>query len=434
MTDYTMDDASNFYTQTKQEIYSLSCDISDLEERVKVPFDKDDQQEYDKIINRGKEIQEEIRWNEQRVVENENEELTPENFSFKGLLFELDNVMSQCDDFHVRKNSQKYGASQYIFDMVFYHKGCPDGQCAAWVYKRKMRDLGISSDKVLFIPMIAGKYPKETDVKDKRILMVDVCPKKEEIEEIIKTCEYLYILDHHESGETDVRDIKKSMNKNIHVIFDMKRCGAQIAWDYFYPKSEEIYLSMDLVDNRPWFIDVVADRDLWKWKYPTSKSLGAYLFFHRYWSSFDRWDSCLDNKIDSLMGVFDLEKMILEGNLLLEVEAREIKEAVRTAFLTDFTTPSGVDYKVRFVICKYSLASEVGNILSSMEDCSFAVMARYDYDTDEWWLSCRGKDKVNLSVLCKEFGGGGHPNAAGFSIKNEKGILQKMFRKIPIQK
>jgi len=39
------------------------------------------------------------------------------------------------------------------------------------------------------------------------------------------------------------------------------------------------YLSMDFETTlRPWFIDVVADRDLWKWIYPSSKSLGAYLF------------------------------------------------------------------------------------------------------------------------------------------------------------
>lgn len=338
----------------------------------------------------------------------------------------------------------------YIFDIVFYHKGCPDGQCAAWVYKRKMKELNIQADKVSFIPMIAGKYPVDTNITGKRILMVDVCPKKDEIEDILTKCEFLYIFDHHESGETDTKCFN-STYKNIHIIFDMKRCGAQISWDYFFPKNpssivdritqehkfneslsrmrNEKYITMDFndPDSRPWFIDVVADRDIWKWIYPSSKALGTYLFFHNYW-----WDSYTDtNKLDSLLEISleDLQKMKFDGELLLEVEERDVQEVVKSSFLCDFTSPSGTDYKVRIVMCKHSLASEVGNRLSSMDDCAFAAIVRYNYESDEWYVSCRGKDKVNLSVLCREFGGGGHPNASGLTLKNEKGILQKIFRR-----
>ncbi|MDD4930855.1 MAG: DHHA1 domain-containing protein [Candidatus Colwellbacteria bacterium] len=460
---YGIDEAHMFYVEEKQEIYDLFCDMSELDADVKVPFDDDDMKRYNKICKRVDEIKNEIVWNERQIVVHAGEELNPDNISFKGLIEELDRVETEMGSiFRNRSNPQ------YHFDIVFYHKGCPDGQCGAWIYKRKMKDLGIPTDKVTFIPMIAGKYPKETKIDKKRVLMIDVCPKKEEIEEILTKCSVLYILDHHESGETDTKDVKLRdsefssdyKHKNLHVIFDMKRCGSQIAWDYFYPRnhtriikrvtedhqfkellsisvsfsdkfeSKDSYITLDFfdTDNRPWFIDVVADRDIWKWMYPSSKALGAYLFFHKYW-----WDSCLDsNKLDYLMTVQlpELQKMKTDGELLLEIEERDVQEAVRSSFLCDFTSPSGTDYKVRFVICKHTLASEVGNRLSSMDDCSFAAIGRYDYDTDEWWISCRGKDKVNLSVLCREFGGGGHPNASGFTMKNDAGSLQNVFRKI----
>jgi oligoribonuclease NrnB/cAMP/cGMP phosphodiesterase (DHH superfamily) len=45
---------------------------------------------------------------------------------------------------------------------------------------------------------------------------------------------------------------------NLHVIFDMNRAGCQIAWDYFHYNLEN-----NTPDIRPWFLDYIADGDLW---------------------------------------------------------------------------------------------------------------------------------------------------------------------------
>jgi len=237
---YSLDEAQDFYTQQKQEISSLISCVSELEADVKVPFDEEDTLLYNKLIYRARDIRDEIRWVERQVSLHSNEEMNPENISFKGLYRDLQDAVNIM--MTLLKNQD--GTPQYHFDTVFYHKDCLDGQCAVWVYRRKMKELNIAEDKVSFIPMIAGKFPTDVDIKGKRILMVDVCPKKNEIEDIVTKCEYLYILDHHESGHTDVKDVKlmdseftDGYHKNLHVIFDMKRCGAQIAWDYFYPDN-----------------------------------------------------------------------------------------------------------------------------------------------------------------------------------------------------
>jgi len=151
------------------------------------------------------------------------------------------------------------------------------------------------------------------------------------------------------------------------------------------------------------------------------KIFGCVSIFNKYWNDPFKIDSLMKSRLD------DLEKMKECGDLLLRVEEREVNEAVKWSTLCALTSPSGIHYTVRFVMCKHTLASEVGNRLSSMDDCNFAAIGRYNYDTDEWLISCRAKDKVNLAVLCREFGG--HPNAAGFTLKNDKNALQNLFRK-----
>lgn len=332
-----------------------------------------------------------------------------------------------------------------IFDLVFYHINCPDGFTSMWIYKQKMKELNLNLKNVVFVPMDAGKYPTNIDVTNKKILMMDVCPKRDEIITITSKCEYLYILDHHESGKRDVENLDEI--KNLCVIFDMNRSGCQISWDYFFPytikserksnnddfywyqnptENESDYLSLfKNKTNRPWFIDITGDKDLWKFEYRYTKPISAYLHFYGYYN-------INENKMDFLLytNEEELYNQFTSGINLLTIEKKEIDNIVSQSILSSFDIPSGISYKVHFVLCKYSLCSDVGNILAKKDDCDFVVIARYNFNTDEWNFSCRGNNKVNLSVLCREFGGGGHYNAAGFSIKNEKGVLQRMFVKM----
>ena len=316
--------------------------------------------------------------------------------------------------------------SSIFYDIVIFHKGCPDGNAAAWVYWRYAKEKGLL-DKTEFVPMEAGKYPVDLDVKNKNVLMMDVCPKRSEIDTIVTTVKNLTILDHHKSGERDVENLEY---KNVYVDFDMNRSGCQIAWDYFYPKTDnfddpdQLRSSIDPV-GRPWFIDVIADRDLWKWQVPNSKELGCYLFNLGYYYD---WE-----KMETLMDFTDQQKEVAieVGKTLLLVEERQVDFAVKNAVSTTATI-DGVEYRVKLVGCSHTIASEVGNRLTKDEkECDFAAMWRYNPDGDEWWISCRtSKSDIDLSVITRKLGGGGHPKASGFTIKNEKGALQNFFRKI----
>ena len=46
----------------------------------------------------------------------------------------------------------------------------------------------------------------------------------------------------------------------------------------------------------------------------------------------------------------------------------------------------------------------------------FSIMWRYNFINDEWYISMRGVNELDLSAIAKDFGGGGHPKACGFTI------------------
>ena len=78
---------------------------------------------------------------------------------------------------------------------------------------------------------------------------------------------------------------------------------------------------------------------------------------------------------------------------------------------------AGRTYNVCVVNCWADITSETGNYLSQMEQIDFAVLWRYHHPSGEFYVSLRSTGDINVSVIAKSFGGGGHPNAAGFSTK-----------------
>ena len=107
----------------------------------------------------------------------------------------------------------------------------------------------------------------------------------------------------------------------------------------------------------------------------------------------------------------------------------DIQIAVNSAIDTTLKIPSGKEYHVKLTSCKPLVVSEVGAALS--KNCDFAVIYKYDIINDNWNLSCRAsKENIDLSIITKEFQGGGHPKAAGFTIKNKENALLSLFKKI----
>ena len=83
------------------------------------------------------------------------------------------------------------------------------------------------------------------------------------------------------------------------------------------------------------------------------------------------------------------------------------------------------DHKICIVNCSSDLSSDLGNILSSSDGVDFAVLWRYNHTKEEYYISLRSNNKVDVSIIANIFNGGGHKNASGFATKINPIILFK---------
>nr|QBK85661.1 MAG: DHH family phosphohydrolase [Marseillevirus LCMAC101] len=288
-------------------------------------------------------------------------------------------------------------------DVVLYHASCPDGTGAAWpLWRENMK----SSVPFQAYEVRHGEpYP---DVTGKTVAIVDFSYKRSIMKDICKAAKYVRVIDHHKTAIRDLEKLEEEVDNYIG-FFDVERSGAQLVWDLVYPSER---------DKRPWFIDIIADRDLWKWEIPNSKYIGKALY-HRDWYTFQKMEYLMGMDLETTKILKDA--LTAEGRFISAREKKDIDYACGTAILCEFQ-----GYKVKLSSCHPTLRSEVGNILSN-NGCDFAVTWRYDFQSDSWWISLRGSSKspLDLAKICEKFGGGGHPKACGFTIHGEGSKIWK---------
>lgn len=190
------------------------------------------------------------------------------------------------------------------------------------------------------------------------------------------------VLDHHATAEEDLQDLD-------FCTFDMNKSGAVLTWEYLLP-DEQV----------PALLRYIQDRDLWIWKLNDSKEVSAAL-------------QMIDKRE---IGVFmsylkDVTGLVEQGKAILDYQNSQIDKIVSKKKKLNRTTIG--DYKDIICINTTTLISEIGNAL--VEDEPFVAM--YFIKDDKAIFSLRADGKVNVSEVAKTFDGGGHANAAGFSIE-----------------
>ena len=310
---------------------------------------------------------------------------------------------------YVKKSSKKIINKQ--FDIVIYHgPSCPDGICSLYCAKKFLgADVKIQGCS-------AGIDPKGY-FKNKKILFVDLCPSLDFIKNNIQIINQLTILDHHNSTQTLYEKEKEYLDslKNLNLVLDMTKAGCQITWDFFFENVP-----------RPWFVDYIADRDLWKWELFDSKEINAALYENEYFNfrNYTQLDNLLVNPEEKK------NQLIHEGKIILRMQQREIDNGIKQAKKAVFKVGSKLHNVWLLGNINPALRSEVGNQLvnKKFEDETipeFAVIWLFEPESNEWWMSMRGAEGTSpdLSVIANHFGGGGHKLAAGFSIKNGECLL-----------
>jgi len=298
-------------------------------------------------------------------------------------------------------------------NLVIYHNPCSDGLAGAWsVYSRfpKAQYRGTTPDfkdpRLLSADNVSGRV----------VYFVDIMPKRDALVRVCSLAKQVIVLDHHKTNLEIVNGLSTDgMPANLHIVFDMARSGCQIAWQFVNP-TEPV----------PWFLNYIADRDLWTWKMANSKHVNSALFNMGYLANFPALTNlhqCTPNAESSR----DLIETTLlpYAKTIEEYEDRVLSNASTCARHVIFHAPDGRQIPVWLGTTLPALRSELGNRLmeKAFADGSLPKMSvtwQYDYAADEWWVSLRSSDTaadVDCSKIAQSLGGGGHPNAAGFTIR-----------------
>lgn len=257
--------------------------------------------------------------------------------------------------------------------LVIFHASCMDGFGAAWSVWKKFGDADTE-----YLPAKYGDAPP--DVTDRDVVVVDFSYRRNIMLAMQQYAKSIVVLDHHKTAEADLKDLPFAH-------FDMARSGAGMTWDHFHDYN-----------SRPWLIDYVEDRDLWRFKLPQSKEVNALINTVPR-ESFEVWDK---------LSQMTVEEATQKGSGALAFLDSYVREMVSQARRLTF---AGYE-DVPVVNAPYVGISELVSALA--EGVPFAV-GWFQREDGLYQYSLRSRGDFDVTEIAKRFGGGGHRQAAGFT-------------------
>jgi oligoribonuclease NrnB/cAMP/cGMP phosphodiesterase (DHH superfamily) len=254
--------------------------------------------------------------------------------------------------------------------LVLYHAQCLDGFAAAWVAFRRFG--GANEYRAIQFGERL-KYP----VDGRDVLILDFSFPRAELLAMKERASSLLVLDHHLTAKEDLAGLDFAH-------FDLERAGCTLAWDWFFPG-----------EPRPWLLNYVEDKDLWRWKLPSSQEVAAAL--QSYSRSFTQWNKLAARGLDAL---------VAEGRPILRYKNRLIETAASRVKMIDFD-----GHRIP-VVSSCILQSEIGGRLAP--EHPFVAIVFETEGRRVWSLRSQEGKGVDVAAIAKRHGGGGHPNAAGF--------------------
>lgn len=273
--------------------------------------------------------------------------------------------------------------------LVVFHQDCPDGFGAAWLAYLAYARLG-RAGTVDFHPAAHGSVPP--DCTGKRVLIVDFSYPRPLLLAMALQAESVTVLDHHQTAQTALVGFAAEcagLGTRAEVVFDMTKSGMRLTWDYLHGLG-----ALPLKD-RPWLVDYVEDRDLWRWALPQSREINAALA--AYPRDFSTWDALANRPT---------RELALEGESIVRRERQIVAEHVARAYEAD------LDGHMVLCVNGTTLFSDIAGQLA--QGRPFGV-CWFVHGNGQRQYSLRStEDGIDVATLAERHGGGGHPHAAGF--------------------
>lgn len=227
---------------------------------------------------------------------------------------------------------------------------------------------------------------------DRRVVFVDIAPNNDALRALASTASEVIVLDHHISSQNRFRsepDLADQMAEAGHLIrFDGEHSGAVLAWQHFHP-DEPI----------PDLLAYIEDQDLWGWKLPRSEEVNAAI--SSYPRRFDVWSELASGSTDLLAD---------QGAPIVRSNRMEVQRALHHLH------PVTVDEARLEAVNARHLRSTIGHELAKRATYGHPCGVVYRIIGQRVDISIYSIGDMDVASIAAGFGGGGHRNAAGFSV------------------
>ena len=284
---------------------------------------------------------------------------------------------------------------------VLWHAGCPDGWTAAWAAHHALTRQNDVSPAL--IPVSYGQ-PAPDLTAYRLIYMVDFAYPHDTILEIVDSGPNVLVLDHHRTAIDNIAEHRAPQTvidgrgpNELHlgdgpysVVLDVNRSGAGIVWDFFHTERGSA------------LVDYVEDRDLWRHWLPQSKEINAYIHTQPV-GDIEAWD-----RLAALLATEDgLQQAATSGEGAMAMRDAYCRATAEEAHWCDM---GGRVFPI-VNAGPFHRSDVAGHLLDVFE----TNMAGYWYEDVDGMTryGFRSRGGVDVEQFVKQFGGGGHPQAAG---------------------
>lgn len=286
--------------------------------------------------------------------------------------------------------------------MKCFHHNDADGWFAAmWVF-RLLKEVS-ENDKYISINY-NDKFPLDSIEKNETVYIVDFSIPVEDMTELLKITKNVVWIDHHKTAIEKYADFHEDI-KGI-------RCdgisGCELTWLYLKvytdggeakdPCEVDFRESLELC---PMHTRYIGDRDVWAYKFGEDTS-----YFHSGYQAIEIHDvkSLSEEMIDA---DYKISRIIENGKVIESFKKQQRKHVVDNyAYETWFGG-------FKCLVCN---GTDKTSELFGDRFNDYDICAVYNFDGSSYINSLYSK-KVDVGLIAKGLGGGGHKGAAGFVTK-----------------
>lgn len=287
--------------------------------------------------------------------------------------------------------------------LVLYHASCIDGISSSAIVKYFYDLNSLSLPK-----FVSCRYNEKINLNfhDENVLVVDFSFDEETTNRIISETGGNFLnIDHHEGSNRSLTNIETK-----YKLFDNNHCGAVLTWKYFFAEKPV-----------PEILNYIEDYDLWK------------LSSQRKWKEMNLVISQMladeNKKIDFMCDFITeiynsskkLAKLIKRGEIIKEYTETLIVRQLNSVMLVCIKDPLGIkDHIVLALSNSSSLTNELSDkVLELTPQIDGIITYRIlpELERNKIIASMRTRN-YPAHLFTAQYGGGGHPQAAGFTFYN----------------